>query len=95
MEKTNDTMTFVTLSKPDVVTIPAADYADLIATQKQYETLVEMLAQSLALNKEKPMVEDVEIPFEMRKTLPLFFKMLEPAAYKWRVEQLKEERTRS
>lgn len=88
MEKANDTMTICTLTQPGTVTISAAEYKEIVKTKAQYEALVEMISQSLTLAPTMNGGTEVVVDFEMRKVIPMVFKMIEPVEYKWRLKQL-------
>ena len=89
MEKTNDTMTMVTLGK--TITISQADYTDLIEIKTKYEALVEVLCSSMKLAPSSPLIANVTIDHNMLKAILTVLKALEPNAYNWRERQIRHD----
>lgn len=88
MEKTNDTMTICTLARPDVVTIKATEYKDLLKAQEQYERIISMLYHAISLD----MSGRADIDYHGRDLIICGLEILEPQALAFWVRQLKKEK---
>ena len=88
LNKLNDTMTMVTLEK--TITISAADYREMIEAKTKYETLIDMICQSLTILNESPLIDKVVLSNKMTEALPVFIRALEPEAFNWAAQRLRK-----
>lgn len=87
MEKLNDTMTICTLARPDVVTVKATEYKDLLRAQEQYDRIVDAICHAIKLTSGG----EADIDYHGRDLILFALQLLEPGAYHMRIRQLRKE----
>lgn len=85
MEKTNDTMTICTLAKPDTITLNVREYRDLLDAQRQYESVLNLVLQSISLDSDGA----ADIDYKGRTRLMIGLEIIESEALNFRIKQLR------
>lgn len=85
MERTNDAMTICTLAKPDSIALNVREYRDLLNAQRQYETILNLVLQSISLDSEG----HVDIDYKGRTRLIIGLEIIETEALNYRTKQLR------
>lgn len=87
MEKLNDTMTICTLARPDVVTIKASEYRDLLEARELNARMIEAINRGMSLGADG----DADMNYQGRDRVLFAYQLLFPEAFSFRMKQLKKE----